>query len=91
MLGQDAVNASMGMVELKADALVWDGKGVTEGTTEVTSEQHDGSVNPLVAGGYWLQISPPASPCCLPHPSDSPGEKTGTWSTKGRSQNLRLI
>lgn len=82
MLGEDAADASMGMVEPKGDALAWDGKGITEGTTEETPEQYDGSVNPAVAGGCRLQSSPPAAPCCPPDPGDSTGEQQGDLEHK---------
>uniref|UniRef100_A0A672UA75 Transforming acidic coiled-coil containing protein 1 n=1 Tax=Strigops habroptila TaxID=2489341 RepID=A0A672UA75_STRHB len=79
---EDAADASMGMVEPKGDALAWDGKGITEGTTEETPEQYDGSVNPAVAGGCRLQSSPPAAPCCPPDPGDSTGEQQGDLEHK---------
>uniref|UniRef100_A0A8B9J328 Transforming acidic coiled-coil containing protein 1 n=1 Tax=Amazona collaria TaxID=241587 RepID=A0A8B9J328_9PSIT len=82
MLGEDAADASMGMVEPKGDALVQDGKGITEGSTEETPELYDGSVNPAVAGDCRLQGSPPSAPHCSPHPSDSAGEQGGDLEHK---------
>ncbi|XP_033926294.1 transforming acidic coiled-coil-containing protein 1 isoform X2 [Melopsittacus undulatus] len=67
MLGEDAVDASMGMAEPKGDALVQDGKGITEGSIEETLELYDGSVNPTVA----------SAPHCPPQPSNSTGEQGG--------------
>ncbi|KAM9516403.1 transforming acidic coiled-coil-containing protein 1 [Guaruba guarouba] len=82
MLEEDAADASMGMVELKGDALVQDGKGITEGSIEETPELYDGSMNPTVAGGCRLQGSPPSAPHCTPHPSDSAGGQGGDLEHK---------
>nr|XP_021154624.1 transforming acidic coiled-coil-containing protein 1 [Columba livia] len=57
--------------------------GETEETMEETPvppasygfdpEQYDESVKPFVAGGCWLQSSPPAAPRHLPHPAEPGG------------------
>ncbi|XP_061205673.1 transforming acidic coiled-coil-containing protein 1 isoform X1 [Neopsephotus bourkii] len=70
MLGEDAADASMGMMEPKGDALVQDGKGITEGSIEETLGMHDGSVDPTVA----------SAPHCPPHPST--GEQGGDQEHK---------
>ncbi|XP_068030611.1 transforming acidic coiled-coil-containing protein 1 isoform X2 [Anomalospiza imberbis] len=78
------------LVELRADALGQEqlGKGKTpslgrktdEATEETQAsyqldpEQHDGSVNPFVAGPCQLQSSAPAAPQCLPHPGELGGD-----------------
>ncbi|NXG60229.1 TACC1 protein, partial [Hemiprocne comata] len=49
-------------------------------------EQYDESINPFVAGGCRLQSSPPASPRCLPHPGDSPGELGGDLAPEPKGQ-----
>ncbi|KAM6040620.1 transforming acidic coiled-coil-containing protein 1 [Chlamydotis macqueenii] len=49
-------------------------------------EQYNESVNPFVAGGCWLQSSPPASPRHLAHPSSSPGELGGDLAPEPKGQ-----
>ncbi|XP_027757012.1 transforming acidic coiled-coil-containing protein 1 isoform X1 [Empidonax traillii] len=41
---------------------------------QLDPEQHNGSVDPAVAGNYQLQSSPLAAPCHLPHPSELGGD-----------------
>ncbi|XP_075300779.1 transforming acidic coiled-coil-containing protein 1 isoform X2 [Opisthocomus hoazin] len=114
MLGEDTVDAGVGLVELKADALAREcspsqgqlGKGETpslgrkmEETTEETSvpqasyqfdpEQYDESIKPFVAGGCWLQSSPPATPHRLPPPGSSPDELGGDLAPEPQGQVLK--
>ncbi|NXB89288.1 TACC1 protein, partial [Vidua chalybeata] len=79
-----------GLVELRADALGQGqlGKGKTpslgrktdeateetQASSQLDPEQHDGSVNPFVAGACHLQSSAPAAPQRLPHPGELGGD-----------------